>query len=287
MFGNSVPKNKYAQMKFIGNTQEYLHLETIASGQNCHILTETIESSLTILWFEDNGNELLIDGKKQAFNKNQIVFLTEFHHVEVGCLSNTRFLRFNRPFYCIFDHDADIGCKGLLFFGASELPIIHIPETEKETFEILWKMFTIEMLSNDSLQIDMLQTMLKRYLILCARIYKTQKILSDDITKLDLIREFNFLVEQHFKTKHTVAEYADLMNRSPKTLSNIFSKSGFKTPLQYIQERKMLEARRLLRYSDKQIKEIAFELGYEEIQAFSRFFKKYEHVSPSEFKENT
>jgi AraC-like DNA-binding protein len=46
----------------------------------------------------------------------------------------------------------------------------------------------------------------------------------------------------------------------------------------------MLEARRLLRYSNISIKEIAYEIGYEDIQSFSRFFKRMEGVSPSEFK---
>ena len=145
-------------------------------------------------------------------------------------------------------------------------------------------MFTIEMQSKDNLQMEMLRMMLKRYLILCTRIYKEQEQFPVDSQQSDLIREFNFLVEGHFRTKHTVAEYADLLNKSPKTLSNIFSKSGFKTPLQYIHERKMLEARRLLQHSERSIKEITFEVGFEDLQTFSRFFKKHEGVSPSEFR---
>jgi AraC-like DNA-binding protein len=93
------------------------------------------------------------------------------------------------------------------------------------------------------------------------------------------------LVEQHFKTKHSVAEYAQLLNKSPKTVYNIFSKKGAKNPLRYIQERKMHEARRLLQNSSMQIKEVAYEIGYDNIQAFSRFFKKQEGISPSKFKE--
>jgi len=272
-------------MKFLGNTDEYLQLQTLEK-QNCDVFNDVIESSLTILWFESDFNELLIDGKKQIFDKNQIVFLTEFHKVTVNHIENIRFLRFNRPFYCILDHDIEVGCKGILFFGASQLPIIQIPDNELEQFETLWKMFSIEMQSNDNLQIDMLQMMLKRYLILCTRLFKAQEHYPDEKIESDIIRQFNFLVEQHFKTKHSVAEYAELLNKSPKTLSNIFSKISSKTPLQYIQERKMLEARRLLRYSDLQIQEVAYELGYDDIQTFSRFFKKQEGVSPSEFKSN-
>jgi AraC family transcriptional activator of pobA len=271
-------------MKFIGSTNEYLQLVKI-NQRNCRILKETTENGLTILWFKKGKNQLLIDGKKYNFKKNQIVFFTEFHHVKIGQVENVRLLGFNKPFYCILDHDHEVGCKGILFFGASQLPIITIPKEELEKFEIVWKMFALEMESNDNLQIEMLQMMLKRYLILCTRLFKSQKQNDVKAFDSDLIRTFNFLVEQHFKTKHTVAEYADLLHKSPKTLSNIFSKIGKKTPLKFIQERKMLEARRLLKYSDLQIQEVAYELGYEDVQAFSRFFKNQEGRSPSKFKE--
>ena len=93
------------------------------------------------------------------------------------------------------------------------------------------------------------------------------------------------MVEQHFKTKHTVSEYASLLHKSPKTLANLFSKLASKTPLQYIHERKLLEARRLLAHTDKSIQEIAYEIGFEDLQTFSRFFKKNESLSPIHYKE--
>lgn len=271
-------------MTFIGNTHEYLNL-AIVDHHNCEVLSEQVEKSLSILWFVSDNNELTIDGRIYRFTKNKIVFLTEFHKVEINHIERVRFLRFNRPFYCVLDHDAEVGCKGVLFFGASQLPIVTIPAVEEEKLEILWKMFTIEMESNDHLQIDMLQMMLKRYLILCTRLYKLQTSFPTMPKDSDLVREFNFLVENHFKNKHTVAEYAELMNKSSKTISNLFSKVGSITPLQLIQERKMLEARRLLCYSNQQVQEVAYELGYEDIQTFSRFFKNQEGISPSEFKE--
>jgi len=271
-------------MKFIGNSNEYLYLKTI-DWRNCEILKETIEGSFTILWFVLGPNELIIDGEKQIFAQNQVVFLTEFHNVQIKHIKNVRFLRFNRSFYCILEHDAEVGCKGLLFFGTSKLPTILIPNKELEKFEKLWNAFISEMQSNDNLQIDMLQTMLKRYLILCTRLYKLQFNYQKVKIESDIINKFSVLVDQHFKSKHSVAEYAQLLNKSPKTIYNIFSKKGTKNPLRYIQERKMLEAKRLLRNSSMQIKEVAYEIGYDNIQTFSRFFKKQEGISPSKFKE--
>lgn len=270
-------------MRFQGHTDEFIELRTLESS-DCHIFNNPESGSLTVLWFLEDNNRFIVDGKSYCFMKNQVVFFTEFHQITVLEKHQTHFLRFNRSFYCIIDHDDEISCKGLLFFGASQLPVITIPVQEEEHFATLWKMFTIEMELVDNLQIGMLQMMLKRYLILCTRLYKVQNLDNPPEKDNNLVREFNFLVEQHFKTKHTVAEYAELLNKSPKTISNIFAKIHSKSPLQYIKERRLLEARRLLIYSDKQIQEVAYEIGFEDIQAFSRFFKKQEGVSPSEYK---
>lgn len=271
-------------MIFKGRNSEYLIVKEINSNA-CYLQKESSDNALTFLWFEKNNNIINIDGIDYSFEKNQIVCLTELHKIDISKVFNAKMLRFNRSFYCIIDHDSEVGCKGILFFGASQLPIITIPELEVEKFQIIWRMLEIELESNDNLQLEMLQSMIKRFVILSTRIYKNQEQFNKiENNQVDIVREYNFLVENHFKTKHTVAEYADLLNKSPKTLSNIFSKLSNKSPLQYIQDRKMLEARRLLKYTDKSVKEIAFEIGFEDIQAFSRFFKNYQGVSPSDFK---
>ena len=103
--------------------------------------------------------------------------------------------------------------------------------------------------------------------------------------KLDIVREFNFLVEMHYKTKHSVMEYAEMLNKAPKTLSNLFLQYNQTAPLQIIQERILLEAQRLLQYSDRTVKDITYELGFEDIQTFSRFFKNKKGLSPTDFRQ--
>jgi len=271
-------------MIFKGKTNEHLQLERIESNK-AYQETEALESPLTFIWFEKDNQTITIDNIKHQSVTNQIICLTEFHQVDISTICNAKLIRFNRSFYCVLDHDSEVSCKGILFFGASQLPKFTIPADELDKFETIWKMFEIEIRSNDELQLEMLQSMLKRFIILCTRVFKNQNNYTTlDKTKIDIVREYNFLVEQNFRTIHTVAEYAALLNKSPKTLSNLFSKLTNKSPLQYIQDRKMLESRRLLRFTDKSIKEIAYEIGFEDLQSFSRFFKKIEGISPSQFK---
>lgn len=267
-----------------GPTEEYFELRVL-DNNDCEVIKEAIESSLSILWFQDDQSELKIDGKSKRFYKNEILFLTEFHKIEINRIGVIQFIRFNRSFFCIIDHDSEIGCKGVLFFGSSNIPVIQIPKSDLRKFESFWKMFLLESEEQDSFQIEMIRTMLKRYVILCTRIYKDQNNLIHE-EETSLIREFNFLVEQHFRDKHKVADYASLLNRSPKTLSNIFQKHSSKSPLQFIQSRKILESKRLLGYSDLQVQEIGYQVGYDDVQSFSRFFKKQTGHSPLSYRMN-
>jgi hypothetical protein len=70
----------------------------------------------------------------------------------------------------------------------------------------------------------MLRLLLKRFIIRCTRVARKQLIKgSVPEARIDIIRQFNVLVEEHFKSLKQVADYAALMNRSPKTITNVFS----------------------------------------------------------------
>lgn len=271
-------------MKYQGSTDEYFEVVEL-NKTNADLITHSQDGLLSLVWFQDDNNLINIDTVDHDFSKNEIISLTSFHNVNVTNLTSAKLIRFNKPFYCILDHDSEVGCKGILYFGSKNLPIMRPSDEDLDILSTVWKMLMIEMGSQDNLQLEMLQMMLKRILILCTRIYKNQASFETlETGKVNIVREFNFLVEQHFREKHTVAEYAQLLNKSPKTLSNLFGKLNDRSPLQLIQSRIMLEVKRLLRYTEKPVSEIGYEVGFNDIQSFSRFFKKNEGVSPSEFR---
>jgi len=88
----------------------------------------------------------------------------------------------------------------------------------------------------------------------------------------------------HYKEKHSVADYADLLNLAPKTLSNKFHKLNLENPNEMIKNRIVLEAKRLLLYSELTIKEIAYQLGYEDPAYFNRIFTQKSGKTPAAFR---
>ncbi|WP_298951644.1 AraC family transcriptional regulator [uncultured Nonlabens sp.] len=239
-----------------------------------------------IVWCTEGEEQLVVDGYNVVLKKNQVLFCTPVNIVEIpkdnyGLIAFV----FNREFYCIQHNDSEVSCMGMLFFGSSTAPIIDLTVKEQASFNAMLVLFQEEFDTKDHIQGEMLRTLLKRMLITSTRLIKQESYQPDlTVKQVDLVRRFNILVEQHFKEKHQVADYADLLFKSPKTLSNFFKKHDVKSPLKIINERIAAEAKRLLLYSDKSAEEIAYELGYNEPSHFSKFFKKQTGSSPLSFR---
>ena len=92
-------------------------------------------------------------------------------------------------------------------------------------------------------------------------------------------------VQARVTALQTLEDYAGLLHRSPKTLANLFASCGQPSPLNIIHDRVNAEARRLLLYTPKSAKEIAYLLGYEDTAAFSRFFAKMNGESITGFRQ--
>ena len=249
-----------------------------------HLTSNTIQ----FLWNRNDAPvSFQIDGLDLKLLPNQLVTVTYLQKISFASsqLPITA-LFFNREFYCIADHDSEVSCNGILFFGTQDIPIISIPKDQQKRFDLLYDVFVEEFSTPDKIQGDMLQMLLKRLIIMSTRLAKEQLIVKAlNNEQIEVIRKFNFLVDIHFKAKRKVSDYAEMLHKSPKTLSNLFSIYNQKSPQQIILERLALEAKRLIHFTDKQNQEIAYDLGFNDPAHFSRFFKKMTQMTPSEYRE--
>ena len=271
-------------MLFKNGSNEFLSLIDLDS-KNKHTLYDIHETDKTILWNTGDYLTVTIDCITYQLKKNDVLFLTEFHKIDYADISSAKMVRFNKSFFCMIDQDRQVGSKGLLFYGTDHIQKLSLDASAVEDFKTLWKTFRMEMLGDNFLQKEMLEAILKRLLILSVRIIRnTPSLKTLGADQIDLVREFNYLVENHFLAHHDVAFYASKLNKSPKTLSNLFSNVYGRSPISIIHDRIIIHARRQINYTDLSIKEIAYDLGFQDIQTFSRFFKNKEGISPLKYR---
>jgi AraC-like DNA-binding protein len=97
---------------------------------------------------------------------------------------------------------------------------------------------------------------------------------------------YKTLIAAHLKTMKSPTQYASLLNLSPSYLNEAVRKTTGFSAGYWIQDAVTLEAKRLLFYTGMSIKEIAFELGYDDPAYFTRLFSKLAGMSPSRFRAN-
>jgi len=91
------------------------------------------------------------------------------------------------------------------------------------------------------------------------------------------------LLEREFMHLHLVSDYAARLSVSTKTLTLAVRACTGQTPLQMIDDRLVLEAKRLLRLSDLTVKEIAYHLGFDSPSNFVKFFRRHTGFQPGEY----
>ncbi len=91
---------------------------------------------------------------------------------------------------------------------------------------------------------------------------------------------FKHLVEKHFIEMRTVGSYADKLNITAKYLSDIAQQEFGRGPLEMIHDMIFLEAKALLRSTDKSVAEIAHQLQFQDQSHFSHFIKKRAGLTP-------
>jgi AraC family transcriptional regulator, transcriptional activator of pobA len=239
----------------------------------------------TIAWNRGAPQVVKIDEVDYHVGTNTIIPLMLNQSFSFSRPEDVAAVQFNRDFYCIINHDEEVGCVGFLFFGPSPVMLISPEEGEVGKLEQLLEHFREEMRSNDSTKAAMLRMLLVQYIIMLTRLSKRQYLTQQpEEEQFNLLRKFNLLVEIHFRKEKQVKFYAAQLHKSPKTLSNLFSNYCKKSPLTIIHERVVAEAKRLIYYTDKSIKEIAAELGFEDVSHFSKFIKGYTAHTPTQLK---
>lgn len=195
-------------------------------------------------------------------------------------------LHFNRDFYCIEIHDQEVACDGILYNNVFEIPFIQLNESQSADIRNIIREIQSEMKDEDANTEEMLRILLKLIILKSTRIWKQQHLLSENDQQSDVqfLRKFSKLVEQHYKTHHTVADYADMLFLTAKNLSKKISLLSKDTPNDIIKNRIILESKRLLAHTTMTVKEIAFSLNYEDDAYFVRFFTKNTGISPLSFR---
>lgn len=244
----------------------------------------------SLIWVQEGSGKLKTGFSEYHFEPNTLFSFSPYQPFMISSnLVKGIAIYFHSDFFCIHRHQTEVTCNGVLFNNIYQEPFITVNETLQETFNRLIEQIKSEMQSPGLAQYELLISYMKIFLIAASRSKTEQQpgIIEATQGKKEpqILQNLKEAIEKEFKSKHTPKEYAALLNISPNALAKLTRNHFNKTLTNLITERIIIEAKRELYLTNKPVKAIAYELGYDDEYYFSRFFKKNVNISPQVYRE--
>nr|WP_295869301.1 AraC family transcriptional regulator [uncultured Chitinophaga sp.] len=189
-------------------------------------------------------------------------------------------------FFNAFLQDAGYVERFPFFSGVSAEGVVTLPEEAQPGIVTLFEKMLVEMDGTEAYSHDMLRLLMLEMFVKVSRVTRNGDAPQEPPHNYVLLRNFRKLVEQHYMQLRLPKEYAALLYVTPNYLNAFCRHMLGKSAGEIIRDRVLLEAKRLLINADISISTIAYQLSFADNSYFTKFFKKYEGVTPEEFRKN-
>lgn len=228
-----------------------------------------------IYWVHEGSGKHIIDFEEYEIKPDRVFFIrpeqVHFLHEEERMKYSA--LQFTEDF--MTPYLATIQ-KGMAVFK-------DIDREEKERIALLFNQIYAESVSGLPNSCAIIQSEINTLLLELERI----SLPASDVSAIpELLNKYKDLIDKNFMRERQVQTYAGQLGISPNYLNVLTRKHLGKSALSMINDRVILEIKRLLLRTDYDISEIAYKLGFNELSYFSRFFKRNTGMTPIEFRQS-
>lgn len=239
-----------------------------------------------IVLFTQGGGSHGIDFQTFEVKPHQIYYMGpgQIHTWNFDAHVDGYLINFNESFFTAICHNPHFVREFPLFNTISGSPVNTLDMSCCAEVEQTLAQMLEEFGRDADFKMDILRGMLITVLVRLSR--AAPNTFRDNVSKhnVALMRQFEKLIELHFRDKRLPKEYAEVLFVTPNHLNALAKDVVGKSAGELIRERVLLEAKRLLVNSDLMISQIADALNFEDNAYFTRFFKKYTGVTPEQFR---
>lgn len=286
--GDEIKKHKFKKSADL--QIEVVPLQTLTTLNKDHLITPHRTNFYHIFLFENCQPTHFVDFQPINIQPYSLLFIDKdrVHQFDQLLKYEGQVLIFTEDFFCTTATDTKFLRSSILFNDLADQPTIKLNKTEFEKFKIICENITEELsLPADNSKHIYLKNLLHNFLLLAEREKHKQGFTEPKKgADLDYTLLFRDLLETNYTKLKSVNDYANIICISEKRLGQATSKVLGKTPKEIINDRILLEAKRLLVHTNLSIKEIGQELGFEDPAYFVRYFKKNTQTTPVEFRQS-
>jgi AraC family transcriptional activator of pobA len=193
----------------------------------------------------------------------------------------------------IRNHALGKAIKNFGFFSYSANEALHLSEKEREIIVSVFKTIEQELSTTiDDFSQDVMVALIEVLLNYSNRFYKRQFITRKAVSH-DLLEKMEAILSDHFNNEKammkglpTVQYLSEQLNISPGYLSDMLRSLTGQNAQQHIHNKLIEKAKEILSGSNLSVAEIAYQLGFEHPQSFSKLFKSKTNLSPVGFRQS-
>ncbi len=256
------------------------------------IVGETVSSHnghYTVCWIKNEIECLEINGNVYQNISNSIIFLDSKAYWKIGKSDNghsSGYILYLAESVLSNPLLSNLHINQVRFFSSDEIPLFKLsPGIEKRTQAIL-EMIDELLVSQLNHRDDAILSLLNTFFVYCDGQCNIQSVASSTNSKTNVVYKYKQLVDKYVSEKHDVSDYAELLTISPKYLNECVKEVLSVSSKNIIIEQLLMRSRHALKFTDKTVKEISFELGFSTPDYFSYFFKTHTGMTPSSLRKS-
>lgn len=282
--------NEQLQIELVNPQTSVLAFKLVQFNDDNYFKSLKSFNCYKIILIKKGKGQVTFDKVKYNFSENCLIRFPIYQPFQIQATGPVEgiLLQFHPDFFWNHKYELELTSKQVLFKNVGELPSIKISKGEMN--QLLYPLDNlISELDNDRLgRYDITISWVKIFMIYASRIKIERGI--DQAEELSashyMTRKLIDAIEQHFQRKHRPADYAKLLNVTVKTLNRTAKLYFSKTVSDMVAERIITQAKHELYLSNKPIKQIAIELGFNDMAYFSRFFKLRTTMPPEAYRKS-
>jgi AraC family transcriptional activator of pobA len=192
-------------------------------------------------------------------------------------------LLFNLEFFLQnnFSHQLIISRKIL---NTSTQPYVYLSDDQAQEFTSIFENILSEKKHREKINYELIAVKILELLILSERTFEQQHGMTDDLAYIEIIDRFVDLLDNHFTSEHSVRFYAERLAMHPNHLNALIKKHTGLSAKESIQNKILLEIKYLLHSTKLPIKQISSQMGFNDPNYFTTFFKRSENLSPVSYR---
>lgn len=243
----------------------------------------------TVMLVKDMHTGVVVNNIEYIASGDALFFLTPFQslYFSSGVPDGCTLIQFNVDLFCLEKHDSEIGCNGILFNSVFEPPMLSVSREQMSYFYSMLQKMGDEIMEHNVGSVDMLESYVKQFLIQSVRIKKatqTMQHMEKQCAEHAKIMELRILIDKHYREERKLKFYAEQLFLSESGLHKLISTHVGKTFTELLYDKIIIDAKKQLYVTNNSVKEISYDLGFNDPAYFNRFFKKQCTITPEHYR---